>query len=79
MMSRPASSVYMTATEVSIFDDSRRIIHMLLDQGDVASKFAADNLHKRMMKDESYEDKQYEIALKRAFLGIDEDLRASEC
>lgn len=53
-------------------------IHMLLNQGDIAAKLTADLLHKRLISDESYKDKQYEIALKRAFLGTDDDLRASE-
>jgi protein phosphatase PTC2/3 len=53
-------------------------IHILLNQGDIAAKLTADFLHKRLISDESYKDKQYEIALKRAFLGTDDDLRASE-
>jgi protein phosphatase 2C family protein 2/3 len=53
------------------------IIYMLLDhQGDIAAKFAAKNLHKRVINDELYQERQYEPAMKRAFLGTDEDLRA---
>jgi hypothetical protein len=48
------------------------------NQGDAVAKFAAENLHKRMIKDESYYEKQYETAMKRAFLGTDKDLHASE-
>lgn len=34
-------------------------------------------MHKRLAMEESYKEKDYETALKKAFLGIDEDLQAS--
>jgi protein phosphatase PTC2/3 len=41
------------------------------------AKFAGQNVHKRLINEESYHEKQYETAMKRAFLGTDEDLLAS--
>ena len=46
--------------------------------GGTVAKFAAQNVHKRLVKEEAYEKKNYEEALKRAFLGTDEDLLAGE-
>jgi len=45
--------------------------------GDAVAKFACQNVHKRLINEESYREKQYEIALKRAFIGTDEDILAS--
>ena len=47
-------------------------------QGGTVAKFAGKNVHKRLVLDESYQQKQYEVALKKAFLGTDEDLLAGE-
>ncbi|KAG8994058.1 Protein phosphatase 2C 2 [Tulasnella sp. JGI-2019a] len=41
-----------------------------------AAKFAGTNVHKRLISEEAYAKKDYKAALKRAFLGTDEDLRA---
>lgn len=46
--------------------------------GGTVAKFAGENVHTRLVKEETYREKQYEAALKRAFLGTDEDLLASE-
>jgi hypothetical protein len=43
--------------------------------GNVA-KFAGKNVHKRLLAEEAYREKRYDEALKRAFLGTDEDLLA---
>jgi protein phosphatase 2C family protein 2/3 len=40
------------------------------------AKFAAINVHKRLVTEEAYRDKRYAEALKRAFLGTDEDFLA---
>lgn len=40
------------------------------------SKFAGINVHKRLVTEEAYHKKQHEEALKRAFLGTDEDYLA---
>ncbi|KIM77295.1 hypothetical protein PILCRDRAFT_622146 [Piloderma croceum F 1598] len=45
--------------------------------GDTIAKFASKNVHKRLVTEEAYSEKRYEEALKRAFLGTDEDLRAN--
>lgn len=46
-------------------------------QGGTVAKFAGQHVHKRLVTEESYHEKQYETALKRAFLGTDEDILAS--
>jgi protein phosphatase 2C family protein 2/3 len=47
--------------------------------GGTVAKFAGQNVHKRLVTEESYKESQYDEALKRAFLGTDEDLLASQC
>lgn len=44
--------------------------------GAAVAKFAERNVHKRLMADKAYQEKQYYSALKRAFLGTDADIRA---
>ena len=44
--------------------------------GGSVAKFAGKNVHKRLVTEEAYREKRYEEALKRAFLGTDEDLLA---
>ena len=41
------------------------------------AKYAGQNVHKRLITEESYKEQNWEMALKRAFLGTDEDLLAS--
>jgi len=45
--------------------------------GGSVSKFAATHVHKRLVTEEAYRDKRYEEALKRVFLGTDEDMLAN--
>ena len=45
--------------------------------GSTVAKFAGQNVHKRLVTEESYQQGDYETALKKAFLGTDEDLLAS--
>ena len=42
------------------------------EDGSVA-RFAGSHVHKRLITEEAYRAKRYEDALKRAFLGTDED------
>lgn len=42
------------------------------------AKFAGLNVHKRLVTEEAYKNDDYEVALKKAFLGTDEDLLASQ-
>ena len=42
--------------------------------GSTVAKFAGKNVHKRLVTDEAYREKRYDEALKKAFLGTDEDL-----
>lgn len=44
--------------------------------GGTVAKFASQNVHARLVKEEAYKKKDYEEALRRAFLGTDEDLLA---
>jgi protein phosphatase 2C family protein 2/3 len=45
--------------------------------GGTVAKFAGQNVHKKLLTTESYSAKEYDAALKRAFLGTDEDLLAN--
>lgn len=42
------------------------------------ARFAGQNVHKRLINEEAYHAKRYDEALKRAFLGTDEDLLAGQ-
>jgi hypothetical protein len=44
-------------------------------QGGKSSKFASNNLHRRLTDEEAYHRKKYKAALKDAFLGTDKELR----
>ena len=48
----------------------------LISPGGTVARFAGQNVHKRLVSEEVYQQKQYELALKKAFLGTDEDLLA---
>jgi len=44
--------------------------------GESVAKFASQTVHKRLVSEEAYHEKNYEVALKRAFLDTDEDFLA---
>ena len=46
--------------------------------GGTVAKFSGQNVHKRLVSEPSYAEHQWEDALKRAFLGTDDDIRAGE-
>ena len=46
--------------------------------GSSVSKYAGQNVHKRLIAEESYKEQNWEMALKKAFLGTDEDLLSSK-
>ena len=46
--------------------------------GSSVAKFAGLNVHKRLVTEEDYKNNDYEVALKKAFLGTDEDILASQ-
>jgi protein phosphatase PTC2/3 len=48
------------------------------NEGGTVAKFAGQNVHKRLVTEDTYHQKQYEAAMKRSFLGTDEDLRAGQ-
>ncbi|KAG5352926.1 hypothetical protein C0989_012163 [Termitomyces sp. Mn162] len=45
--------------------------------GSTVAKYAGANVHKRLVEEDSYKQGQYDLAMKRAFLGTDEDLLAN--
>ncbi|KAF8957289.1 phosphatase 2C-like domain-containing protein [Flammula alnicola] len=45
--------------------------------GSTVARFAGHNVHKRLVAEETYKAGEYETALKKAFLGTDEDLLAN--
>lgn len=46
--------------------------------GGSTARFAGVNVHKRLVQEESYKENKYDQALKRAFLGTDEDMLAGK-
>jgi protein phosphatase 2C family protein 2/3 len=46
--------------------------------GSTVAKFASLNVHKRLVTEEDYNNDEYEAALKKSFLGTDEDILASQ-
>jgi protein phosphatase 2C family protein 2/3 len=44
--------------------------------GSNVANFASQNVHKRLVTEEAYKNDDYEAALKKAFLGTDEDILA---
>ena len=47
--------------------------YLLNPIGPGMAKFASINVHKRLVTEETYKNDDYEAALKKAFLGTDED------
>ena len=45
-------------------------------KGGTVARYAGQNVHKRLVSEEEYRNKEYEAALKRAFLGTDQDILA---
>jgi len=46
-----------------------------ISSGSHVAKFAGQNVHKRLVLEKSYTEKNYEIAFKDAFLGVDQEIR----
>ena len=67
MMVMVVCTVYIITKSLNFINSS---------SGSGVAKFAGQNVHKRLISEESYHEKQYETALKRAFLGTDEDILA---
>jgi len=44
--------------------------------GGSVARFAGQNVHRRLVQEESYQHQNYEDAMRRAFLGTDEDMLA---
>lgn len=47
-----------------------------LSSGGSIARFSGENVHKRLISEDAYKSKQWDDALKNAFLGTDEDIRA---
>jgi len=45
-------------------------------KGGSVARFAGQNVHRRLVQEESYRQEDYEEAMRRAFLGTDEDMLA---
>ncbi|KAI0754952.1 PP2C-domain-containing protein [Daedaleopsis nitida] len=45
--------------------------------GSAVARYAGQHVHKRLVQDEAYRKKEYALALKNAFIGIDADMRAN--
>ncbi|KAJ8472591.1 hypothetical protein ONZ45_g16601 [Pleurotus djamor] len=45
--------------------------------GSTVARFAGQNVHRRLVTEEAFKEGQYELALKKAFIGTDEDLLAN--
>lgn len=46
--------------------------------GGSTARFAGVNVHKRLVQEEAYKESKYDQALKKAFLGTDEDMLAGK-
>lgn len=68
-------SLFMMAMAVKFSAVFRLHSHSSL-AGSTVAKFAGKNVHKRLLAEEAYREKRYYEAMKRAFLGTDEDLLA---
>ncbi|KAH8114519.1 PP2C-domain-containing protein [Phellopilus nigrolimitatus] len=44
--------------------------------GGTVAKYSGENVHKRLVNEEAYQEQQWDSALKRAFLDTDEDIRS---
>jgi len=47
-----------------------------LNTGSTVARFAGQNVHRRLVQEESYRQQDYKEAMRRAFLGTDEDMLA---
>ncbi|KZW03340.1 PP2C-domain-containing protein [Exidia glandulosa HHB12029] len=66
------------ATVLRLADDDDNTFFAVYDGhgGASVARYSGRNVHKRLVNEESYHEKRYEKALKQAFLGTDEDMRA---
>ena len=66
------------ATVLKLDDQSNNAYFAVFDGhgGSTVAKFAGKHVHERLKSDAGYQSKDYKTALKRAFLGTDDDLRA---
>jgi len=61
-----------------MFQKTDYLILLNPDPGSTVARFAGQNVHRRLVNEDLYQAEDYEAALKKAFLGTDEDLLASE-
>lgn len=60
----------------ALFSTQSTMFNLCPLTGGTVAKYAGRNVHKRLLSEEAYKEKRYEEALKRAFLGTDEDMLA---
>lgn len=75
LKNRMHSLVFTMAMAVISPLPSRLYSHVSLI-GSTVAKFAGKHVHKRLLAEDAYREKRYDEAMKRAFLGTDEDLLA---
>jgi len=68
----------MMAMEVYLHTLSAYVFLELIESsaGGSVARFAGQNVHRRLVKEDSYQRQDYEEAMRRAFLGTDEDMLA---
>jgi superfamily II helicase len=52
--------------------------YLIFPPGPTVAKFAGLHVHERLVTEEAYKNDDYEVALKKAFLGTDEDFLAGQ-
>jgi hypothetical protein len=73
------SLLYTMVMEVGLgFRNERRRPHLMLRPGSSIAKYAGKHVAERLASESAYNEGDYATALKRAFLGTDDDLRAGE-
>ncbi|QRV92274.1 protein phosphatase 2C [Ceratobasidium sp. AG-Ba] len=65
------------ATVLKLDDNTNNAFFAVFDgHGSTVAKYAGKHVHERLKSEADYEKRDYKAALKRAFLGTDDDLRA---
>ena len=67
----------VTAVRILFFVLQESSSYHVFPIGSAVAKYAGQFVHKRLVQDEAYKKKDYNLALKNAFLGTDADMRSS--
>jgi protein phosphatase 2C family protein 2/3 len=68
----------MMVMEVWKHSITRLLVLSKPNTGGSVARFAGQNVHRRLLQDDSYQQQNYEEAMRRAFLGTDEDMLAGD-